>query len=203
MRRVSRQGQQGFTLVEVMVTVFVVAIGLLSAAALQAVSKKAAFDALQRSTATVIAQDMLERIRANKSRSAAYATNKEIYAEDKPTTPTCSVTTTCDEGSLVGYDLSQWWEALDGASEKIAEVGGTASNAGGLRNPAGCIRTTGNFVEVVIVWRGMTAIDQTSSGDDDPTGDTCGTNPTKFAGYYELDSDNRSYRRVLRLRAYV
>lgn len=196
MRRLSGSGEDGFTLVEVMVTVFVVAIGLLSAAALQAVSKKAAFDALQRSTATVIAQDMLERIRSNKAQVSTYA-QKGAALTAAPTAPNCGRSVACTETTLVDYDLAQWWSALDGASEQITD-GADTKNAGGLYLPTGCIRSNGNLVEVVIAWRGMTAIEQsTDASSDDPTADACGVDS------YPADSPNLSYRRVLRLRAHV
>lgn len=201
MHGLSRQAQAGFTLVEVMVTVFVVAIGLLSAAALQVVSKKAAFDALQRSTATVIAQDMLERIRANKAQVTLYASSGAKLTTTPPT-PSCGKSNACDAVALVDYDLSQWWAALDGADEQIAEVGGSAKSAGGLQLPMGCIRNNGAVVEVVVAWRGLTEIEQaTDTAGDDPTADECGRTDTDRYDYKA--GTNRSYRRVLRLRAYV
>lgn len=198
----SRHAEAGFTLVEVMVTVFVVAIGVLAAAGLQAISKKAAFDALQRTTATVLAQDMLERIRSNSLQISRYA-GREISAA--PTTAvSCGSGTACTASDLVDYDLARWWQSLDGAAEKIVagtDSGGAAvsANAGGLRSPVGCIRQNGNIVEVVIAWRGMTTITQAADGSpDDPTSDLCGDgNPD-----YEK-SGSSSFRRVLRLQAHI
>ena len=193
----NRHATVGFTLVEVMVTVFVVAIGLLTAAGLQAVSKKAAFDALQRTTASVIAQDMLERIRANPTMQAEYV--KQGAAVKAPITgATCGSGTACSKLELVSYDLSRWWLSLDGAAEIISS-GSTTTNAGGLRSPVGCISQTGLVVNVVVVWRGLSAIRQASdNGPDDPTSDTCGE--TEAA--YEKNG-TQSYRRVLRLQAHI
>ncbi len=194
-----RQRALGFTLVETMVTVFVVAVGLLSAAALQAVSKKAAIDAMQRTTATVLAQDMLERIRANSLQIDCYvAQGAELTVTPPAATCGTSGGTACTAATLVGYDLINWWNALDGASEKIANGVGTA-NAGGLRSPVGCIRRDGEMVEVVIAWRGLTAITQGDDGDaDDPTSDECGEDEADF----EKD-DDQSFRRVLRLQGHI
>lgn len=191
------QHQRGFTLVEVMVTVFVVAIGLLSAAALQVVSKKAAFDAIQRTTASVVAQDMLERIRGNPTQLSSYG-GKTVNSASVPATPSCGSSSDCTEAALVGYDLYRWWQSLDGVSEQIAS-GSTTTNGGGLRSPTGCIRLTGNQVEVIVAWRGMSSIQQgDSSNTDDPTNDTCGATLAD----YEPSSGN-SYRRVLRLQAHI
>lgn len=194
----NRHAQAGFTLVEVMVTVFVVAIGLLTAAGLQAVSKKAAFDALQRSTATILAQDMIERIRSNPLEANRYASLGTVISAAPPAA-TCGSGTACSSGDLVGYDLARWWEALDGASEQIADGNGGTSSSGGLRSPVGCIRNTGNLVEVVIAWRGMSLITQGDAATlEDPTNDTCGENTAAFE-----KSGSQSFRRVLRVQAHI
>lgn len=210
----NRQRQQGFTLIETMVTVFIVAIGLLTAAGLQAVSKKAAFDAMQRTTASVLAQDMLERIRSNSGQvinslganvSGGYI-GKDV--QSLPATVPCggnsTTSTPCTPGQLVLLDYFQWWEALDGAKETIAAGGSSTGNAGGLRSPVGCVRRVGttSVIEVIIEWRGMSKIDQTadSNNPDDPVSGSCGFDIAD----YELDSTtNQSYRRVLRLQSHI
>ncbi len=200
----NRRATQGFTLIEVMVTVFVVAIGLLTAAGLQALSKKAAFDALQRTTASVLAQDMLERLRANAVQVARYADTNLVAAPT--TTVDCSGASVCTAEQLVSYDLQEWWESLDGAAEKIVAGSSTTENAGGLRSPGGCIRyRNGNLVEVVIVWRGLSQIRQATPSEsvadpDDPTGDPCGEGQSPDP--YEKDG-LQSYRRVLRLQGHL
>lgn len=194
-----RKHQHGFTMVEVMVTVFVVAIGALAAAALQAVAKKAAMDAMQRTTATVIAQDMIERIRANQVNREQY-NSKTVDADNVPSSPSCgSGTTACESTTtLIDYDLAKWWESLDGAAEQIDDGSGSTTSAGGLRDPVGCVRVTGNQVTVVVAWRGLTKIAQGAEAGDseDPTTDACGLDGYEF-------SNGESYRRVLRLVAYV
>ena len=57
--------QRGFSLVEVMVALFVLSIAMLGIAGLQITSKRANFEAVQRTTATLLAQEFLERIRSN------------------------------------------------------------------------------------------------------------------------------------------
>lgn len=197
MRLTPRDLQSGFTLVEVMITVFVVAVGLLAAAALQAVSKRAAVDAMQRTTATVIAQDMVERMRANRLAYREY----EALIETQPADPGCGLTADCSGAALVAYDKAQWWRNLDGAAETIANGSGGTENAGGLRNPKGCVRTVGDVAEVVVVWRGMSQISQgavEADNIDDPTGDPC------FATHADFEPESgQSYRRVLRIRAHI
>lgn len=193
----STRQQGGFTLVEVMVTVFVVAVGLLAAAALQAVAKKAAFDALQRTTASVLAQDILERIRSNSAEADAYAA-QGAELKTAPSASNCAAAP-CTAAQLVAYDLAQWQRGLAGAAEQIQEGSGTAA-AGGLRSPVGCIRKNGPAIDVVIAWRGMTAITPAAADDaDDPTGDPCGAAEPDFADTNA--GSGQSFRRVLRLRA--
>ena len=56
---------RGFTLIEVLFTLLIFSIGLLAVAGLQTISKKANYDALQRTTASMLANDIIERMRAN------------------------------------------------------------------------------------------------------------------------------------------
>ena len=118
----------GFTLIEVMVTVFVVAIGLLTAAGLQAVSKKAALEATQRTTASVLAQDMLERLRSNALHLDAYV-GRDVRPDNQPALVLCGSNTgfACSPSQMVAYDYAQWWASLDGTSEKIATGVGSAA----------------------------------------------------------------------------
>jgi len=64
--------QSGFSLIEVMITIVIVAIGLLGFAGLQAYSLKSNRTAMYRSLATIWAYDILDRIRANQAGKAAY-----------------------------------------------------------------------------------------------------------------------------------
>lgn len=60
---VGQYRQQGFTLMEVLVTVVVVTVGLLGLAALQLSAMKSNHSAMLRTQATVLAADLLDRIR--------------------------------------------------------------------------------------------------------------------------------------------
>jgi len=194
---------RGFTLVEVMITVFVVAIGLLSAAALQAVSKKAAFEAVQRSSANALAQDLIERMRSNRGQLALYVSGGSTLSLDDSNSPgaqNCDSTTPCSAAQLAAHDLHQWWRGLDGAAEQIVAGSGASasrSNAGGLRSPTGCITRAVNSCRVVvaIAWRGVSLSAQGDSDNvEDPTNNPCGLTRTS----YEWDAAARqSYRRVL------
>lgn len=75
-----RKLQQGFTLLEVLVTMVVMALGLLGYAGLQVASLKNSASAYQRSQATILAYDMIDRMRANRAQAVAAAYNTAIGA---------------------------------------------------------------------------------------------------------------------------
>lgn len=190
---------RGFTMVEVLITVFIVAIGLLSAAALQATAKKAAIDAIQRSSANTLSQDILERMRANREVLASYVVSGLAAA---PAAQVCSQQSPCTREQLAAHDLSVWWEGLDGAKEQVVEgsgAGATRSSGGGLRSPVGCIaRIAGTCrVTVAIAWRGSGPAAQGDSGDpNDPGNNTCGSSNID---YHDPNGEagNHDFRRVL------
>ena len=64
--------QQGFTLIEVLVSMIVLAIGLLGLAQLQARGLQFNQDAYVRSQATVLAYEIIDRMRANRDNAADY-----------------------------------------------------------------------------------------------------------------------------------
>jgi type IV pilus assembly protein PilV len=66
--------QGGFSLLEVLITIVVVAIGLLGVAGMQVSSIKLAELSQTRATGVLLANDILDRIRANRGEVASYAT---------------------------------------------------------------------------------------------------------------------------------
>ena len=84
-RRTSTQGQRGFTLIEVLVTLVVVSVGLLGFAGLLTKSIAANRQAYMRSQASILAHDLSERMRANRAGTllGAYSmTDKNSAAGD-------------------------------------------------------------------------------------------------------------------------
>jgi type IV pilus assembly protein PilV len=91
----------GFTLVEVLIAVVILAIGLLGLAGLQTSAMKFNHSAYLRTQATNLAYDMADRMRAN--RPVALDGDYEITLA---TTPSGSPTT------LAGQDLLEWKNTL-------------------------------------------------------------------------------------------
>lgn len=96
--------QQGFTLVEVMVSLFILAGGLLGMAALQNEVLKYNHAAFIDTQAQYLMNDMAERIRANRGNDAYVI----AYAEAAPTQVVDCATTTCGSNDMAIWDLNQW-----------------------------------------------------------------------------------------------
>ncbi len=68
-----RNLQTGLTFVEVLIALFIIVTGILGAVAMQATAKQSSFDAMQRSLASSLAEDLIARMRAtNPANLAGY-----------------------------------------------------------------------------------------------------------------------------------
>ena len=72
-RKILRKRAGGFTLIEILVSLTLIAIGLLGLAQLMVKGQRASFEAYQRQQAITLANDMIEKIRSNRARAADYA----------------------------------------------------------------------------------------------------------------------------------
>ena len=81
---IRRRNLHGFTLLEVLVALFVLSIGLLGMAALQSVGLRSSHGAYLASQAAVLAYDMADRIRANPGNAGAYVGDADCAAVNAP-----------------------------------------------------------------------------------------------------------------------
>jgi type IV pilus assembly protein PilV len=99
---------QGFTLIEVLITLVVFSIGLLGLANLQGQSINSSYNAHLRTQATALASSMIDRMRANRQHATstlAYITN---FGNAPPTpSPNC-VTANCTASQMANLDLLEW-----------------------------------------------------------------------------------------------
>ena len=99
--------QRGVALIEVMIAFLVLSVGLIGYSALQVRAIKATQSSMQRTDASILAGNMLEALRANKS------------AAMDPTHPYNLATRTCSppstDGSLVRNDVNTWFVSLQSA----------------------------------------------------------------------------------------
>lgn len=106
----SRNAQSGFTLIEVLVSALILAIGLVGVAGLQAMSLKNNQSAYMRSQATALAYDLADRMRTNVA-----AANAGAYAPGKSAVQSgCTTATGCTAQQLAQNDMAEWQAALDG-----------------------------------------------------------------------------------------
>ncbi|MGH8136474.1 MAG: type IV pilus modification protein PilV [Steroidobacteraceae bacterium] len=99
------KSQTGFTMVETLVALVVLAIGMLGIAALYLNSLQAGRTAIYRTEAVNLAADLADRIRANRTAIAGYG---NLYADAFADVPACYTTAGCTPAQLATADLSRW-----------------------------------------------------------------------------------------------
>lgn len=156
--------QKGLTLIEVMVAFFILVTGILGAVAMQASSKKGSFDAMQRSVASSLAQDILERMRSNSSSIAVLEAYEGTYGATLNAVPEIrcnSADSLCSNQNMVVNDLYEWELGIMGADVKNGE-----DSTGGLLDGSACITHLNNQVRIVISWQGREATSDAYSAAD-------------------------------------
>jgi type IV pilus assembly protein PilV len=152
---------RGFTLLEVLVTIVILAVGLLGLALLQSTSLNNQLEAYQRAQAMLLLEDMSNRIRVNSvaARAGAYADGADLGlapAEEAD----CQAMT-----NAAARDLCQWGIALAGTTVKLGDT-----NVGGIVGARGCIENLAGssdgelIVRLTIAWQGMSATAAPESG---------------------------------------
>ena len=152
----------GSTLLEVLITIVILAFGLLGLAGLQARMQVAEIEAYQRAEAVMLAQEMVDRINANRKNVANYVT------DDLGTGSTMDCSS---PGTIAEKDLCEWNNALIGKTEVAG--GGTCTSAdtsgcrGAMIAARGCISVAtlnlnpvfpagaNREVLVSVVWQGL------------------------------------------------
>ena len=98
----------GFTLLEVMVALIVLAVGLLGMAGLQALGMRYGQSAYLRSQATALAYDLADRVRANPAAFVLATYNTGTAAQKTA----CLTTAGCSAADMAVHDLFEWNTAL-------------------------------------------------------------------------------------------
>jgi type IV pilus assembly protein PilV len=158
----------GFTLIEVLVTVVILAIGLLGLAGLQMTSLNNQLEANQRAQVLLLLEDMSNRIRVN----SAWARTPGGYPDGADsgisTEEVCNPNPT-SASEIAQRDLCQWNLALMGAGVKLG-----TKNSGSVIGAIGCIENLAGsgdgdvVVRLTVAWQGMssTAVPVSDCGKD-------------------------------------
>lgn len=173
--------QSGFSLVELVVAMGVMAVGLVGTVAMQATAKQNGVDSAQRTLATNLAQNMINRIRLNRENIASYVASDygvATYSTNLPCLYSANDQQVCTSQQLAAFDSAEWNAMLNGES-----LAGNNSRVSGLVNPVACVSYTqaSGEVTVVISWTGrkITADAGTAAVDNQALAglkDACGKN---------------------------
>ncbi|MDI1308766.1 MAG: prepilin-type N-terminal cleavage/methylation domain-containing protein [Methylotenera sp.] len=144
------QMQTGMSLIEVMVTIVIVALGLLGLAGLQMKTRTIELESYQRTQAMVILNGMASQFQMNRQNAATYTSAGLIGGTVE----------SCVGKAGAAYDLCEWGNALSGAAETSS-----GDNLGAMIGAKACVVQisapviTGacapGIYELTVTWQGM------------------------------------------------
>lgn len=166
------QKQAGATLIEILITMVIVAVGILGIAGMQLASAKYQQGSISRITATTHAQVIAERIRANANVLNGATDASSYRAEDAyasattlPNNPSCGLGgTACSSSESAQRDLREWRQMI------ARELPGGRGSIFRVTNLDGTSAPTSR--SVIIMWN-----EKSSDSDDNlgaaPTDNNC------------------------------
>jgi len=146
---------RGSSLVEIMVTLVILAFGLLGVAGLQTKVGVAEMESYQRAQALLALSQMTERMSANTANAASYVSNTPVGTGDAQPTDCSGIAPGANR------DLCEWSNTLKGTTETLsgASTGGLSGGRGCVTqvqapNPALGVCSAGIY-QVSVAWQGM------------------------------------------------
>ncbi len=124
--------QKGFSLIEVLTALILLAIGLLGHMALQMTSLSSNQSSHYRSQAAILANDIADRMRLNPTAVAAGSYNDVDTSASPYEEPSCN-SSGCGAADLAALDLYQWQSGL---SASISTGLGTVQRQAGITDQA-------------------------------------------------------------------
>jgi len=183
--------QQGFSLLELLVSVVVFSIGLLGVAGLQMVSKQSGYEGLQRTLASQVAYGLLEDMRTNGSGISVYTAANDLgngSLNGLPVSPCRDPNTPCSPAQKAVHDLWYWEQLVDGTQEM-----GVEGPSGGILQPTVCVDGpvggVAGVYTVSVAWRGTMEL-------SNPDTSQCGVG----SGLY---GDGDRFRRVMQVSTFI
>lgn len=152
-----RAGQNGTSLIEVLVSLLILLIALLGLVGLQAQAQQSEMESYQRAQALILLQDMVGRINANRKVAACYAMTTDTasgtpnFGTNSSISPSCA-TGTAEQKATAVRDMEDWNSLLLGAAEVAP-----GNNAGAMIGARGCISfdAATDLYTVTVAWQGL------------------------------------------------
>lgn len=178
-RHKTMRQQTGVSLIEVLISIVIASIGLLALAGVNVSSIRYAKMSQYRGTATQLASDLAERMRANKSGLASYNFQTDFATQAALVAPAqvCnSYLVTCNAASLADFDLRTWLSVVrnqlpDGSAFIATQAAQSAA-------------------DLWIVWRDPelpNADDAPTSASECPAGLTVAADPSVRCSYFRIN----------------
>lgn len=149
--------QHGISMIEVLITMVILAFGLLGIAVFQSKANVGSVESYQRAQAVILLDDMSARLQGNPANSGAYVKDNIGTGDTSPAD--CSTV-----AAGAARDLCEWSNALKGA----AETDSTNKNVGAMIGARGCVTQVQapnpadgacvpGIYEVSVAWQGLHA----------------------------------------------
>ncbi len=148
--------QRGISMIEVLVTMVIIAFGLLGIAGLQVRLQSSEMESYQRAQALLLLDDLGGRIKTNRLNAAKYP---EVAPLTSPVGAGMTCPATDASSTRVQLDVKEWCDALQGAAES---AGG--SRVGAMLGGRGCVEDLGvgaagdKLYRVTVAWQGLTPL---------------------------------------------
>lgn len=149
----TRRNVHGFTMIEVLVAIVILAIGLLGAAGLQAFALKNNHSASLRLTVTSLATDMMDRMRSNYQAVSAGNYNKSAVSDYTTAVAACNTTAGCTPQERAQNDLYEWQQRVAATLPNgVGIVCLDSTPNDGASSAAPACDNTGTTLYVVKIW---------------------------------------------------
>ncbi|MEO8654820.1 MAG: type IV pilus modification protein PilV [Ramlibacter sp.] len=164
-----RSTSRGTSMIEVLVTLVIIAFGLLGMAGLQMRLQMSEMESYQRSQALLLLSDMANRMSVNRTATVA---GSYLVAPAAPLGAGMACPALGGTPTQAQRDLNEWCNALQGA----AETNSGGANAGAMVGGRGCVQRIGSDYLITVAWQGLTPISAPAAAV------TCGANNYDAAG---------------------
>ncbi|MDE0952155.1 MAG: type IV pilus modification protein PilV [Halioglobus sp.] len=135
---------RGFTLIEVLIALLVLAIGVMGIAALQMSTYRQLQTSHNFGAAVMLASDIADRMIANSAQDLGTAYNHTAWLGEKP--KNCA-TDTCTSAEIAEYDVNIWQQQVTGFIDDVKTPGTLPSGRGAVAR----VGATDNFV-ITVQW---------------------------------------------------